>query len=185
MHPLLSHPWPWFVTGPLMGAVAVALLLVGNRTLGVSASYRTLCAVVAPGRVEFFRFAWRQAGGWNLAFSAGVAIGGFVGVHLLGSVEAVAISAAARRDLAALGISDFAGLAPRELFSWNALAGRALPSLLAGGFLVGFGSSYAGGCTSGHGILGLADRQLPSAVAVLGFFAGGIAASHLLLPFIL
>jgi uncharacterized membrane protein YedE/YeeE len=185
MHPLLSHPWPWYVTGPLMGAVAVALLLVGNRTLGVSSSYRTLCAVVAPGRVAFFRFAWRQAGGWNLAFSCGLALGGVIGVHLLGTGGPIAIAASARDDLAALGIVDFTGLAPRELFSWHALAGRALPSLLAGGFLVGFGSSYAGGCTSGHGILGLADLQRASAVAVLGFFAGGILASHLLLPFIL
>src|SRR4051812_1002335 len=74
---LLSHPWPWYVTGPLIGTVAVALLLYGGRMLGVSASYRAICAAVAPGRVEFFRFDWRSAGGWNLAFACGLALGGF------------------------------------------------------------------------------------------------------------
>jgi uncharacterized protein len=183
---LLSQPWPWYVTGPLMGAVATVLLLYGGRMLGVSASYRAICAAVAPGRIEFFQFDWRSAGGWNLAFACGLALGGFVGAHLLGSTEPVAISAAARADLAALGITDFTRLVPRELFSWdNALSLRGLLALGPGGFLLGFGAFYAGGCTSGHGVLGLADLQFPSLVAVIGFFVGGVIATHLLLPLVL
>ena len=182
----LLQPWPWYVTGPLMGAVAVALLLYGGRMLGVSASYRAICAAVAPGRIEFFQFDWRSAGGWNLAFVCGIALGGFVGAHLLGSAGPVSISAAARADLAALGITDFTGLVPRELFSReSALSIRGLLALGLGGFLLGFGAFYAGGCTSGHGILGLADLQFPSLVAVIGFFVGGLIAAHLLLPLVL
>ena len=180
---LLSHPWPWYVTGPLMGAVAVALLLYGGRVLGVSASYRAICAAVAPGRIELFRFDWRRASGWNVAFAGGLALGGFVGVHLLGAPGPVSLSAAARADLAALGVTEIAGLVPRELYSWRgALSARGLLALGSGGFLVGFGALYAGGCTSGHGIVGLADLQAPSLVAVLGFLAGGTLAAHVLLP---
>jgi uncharacterized membrane protein YedE/YeeE len=186
MRVLFSQPWPWYVTGPLMGAVALALLVLDGRVLGVSASYRTLCAAVAPGRVAFFRFDWRSVGGWNLAFACGIALGGWVGVHLLGSAEPVRLSAAARADLAALGITDFTGLVPRELFSWRwALSPRGLVSLGLGGVLAGFGASWAGGCTTGHGISGLADLQLPSLVAVIGFFVGGFLAVHLLLPLVL
>lgn len=186
MRVLLSQPWPWYVTGPLMGAVALALLLYRGRTLGVSASYRTLCAAVAPARVEFFRFDWRRLGGWNLAFACGLALGGWVGVHLLGAAEPVRLSAAARDDLAALGITDFAGLLPRELFSWRwVLSPRGLLSFGLGGFLVGFGASWAGGCTSGHGISGLADLQAPSLVAVIAFLVGGFAAAHFIMPFVI
>jgi uncharacterized membrane protein YedE/YeeE len=186
VHTYLSGPWPWYVTGPVMGLIALALLLYDGRMLGVAASYRTVCAAALPGRVEFFHFDWWNAGGWNLAFVAGLALGGFVSVHLLGSGGHVAITTAAHREIAALGIRDFGGLVPHELFSWQAaLSLRGVLTLGVGGLLVGFGSSYAGGCTSGHGILGLADLQLSSFVAVIGFSVGGIFAAHVLLPLIL
>lgn len=183
---LLLRPWPWYVAGPLLGAVTVALLLVGNRALGMSGTFRSVCAIVAPRRVAFFHFDWRGSGGWNLVFAAGVALGGFVGVHLLGGGEPAALSAALVADLQALGITDLDGLLPADLFSWQAALGvRGLLTLVLGGFLVGFGASYAGGCTSGHGILGLADLQPASFVAVAGFFAGGLVAVHLVLPLLL
>jgi len=154
--------------------------------LGVSGNLRATCAAVAPGRAEFFRFDWRRAAGWNLLFAFGIGIGGFLAVTLLGGGGEILISEATRTDLAALGISNFEGLVPTELFSWEALLTLpGLVMLVLGGFLVGFGAAYAGGCTSGHAIMGLADLQLPSLVAVMGFFAGGLAVTHLLLPLLL
>lgn len=57
--------------------------------------------------------------------------------------------------------------------------------MVIGGFLVGFGTAYAGGCTSGHAIAGLADRQAASLLAVCGFFAGGLTCTYLVLPLVL
>jgi uncharacterized protein len=182
---LLQHPWPWYVAGPLIGLFVPALLLLDNKSLGISSNLRHLCAALAPRKVLFFRYEWKEAGLWNLVFLAGLVLGGFIGGNLLAG-SAVAISAATHADLAALGIHDFAGLAPRELFSWSSvLTPRGLVLLVAGGFLVGFGTAYAGGCTSGHGIAGLANFERPSLIAVLGFFAGGLLATFVLLPRIL
>jgi uncharacterized membrane protein YedE/YeeE len=182
----IFEPWPWWIAGPAVGLTVPALLIVGNRMLGISANLRATCAAVAPGRATFFRFDWRRVAGWNLLFAMGIALGGLLAVTLLGGGGEVAISEATRADLGALGISSVEGLAPAELFSWSALASvRGLVVLVFGGFLVGFGASYAGGCTSGHAIMGLADLQLPSLVAVMGFFAGGLGVTHLLLPLLL
>jgi uncharacterized membrane protein YedE/YeeE len=182
----LLAPWPWWVAGPLIGLFVPALLLVGNKMFGVSANLRTICAITAPGRVPFFRFDWRRTASWNLAFALGIVAGGFLAVTLLGGGGDVAISAATRADLARLGIADFGGLLPDDLFSLAALGSPAgIVVVLLGGFLIGFGASYAGGCTSGHAIMGLADRQLPSLIAVVGFFAGGVAATFWLLPLVL
>jgi uncharacterized membrane protein YedE/YeeE len=182
---LLQHPWPWYVAGPLIGLFVPALLLLDNKQLGVSSNLRHLCAALAPRKVSFFRYEWKEAGLWNLVFLAGVVLGGFIGGNLL-AAPAVAIAIGTHADLAALGIHDFSGLAPRELFSWSSvLSLRGLVLLVAGGFCVGFGTAYAGGCTSGHGIAGLANLERPSMIAVLGFFAGGLLATFVLLPRIL
>jgi uncharacterized protein len=182
---LLHRPWPWYVTGPLVGLVAVGLLVIGNKPFGVSSSLRHLCAAFAPGDVAYFRYDWRGVGLWNLAFIVGVVVGGFVGGVLLADLHPIAITPAAQASLTALGIHDFAGLVPRELFSWRVLSTlKGFVMIVGGGFLIGFGTAYAGGCTSGHGITGLADLQLPSLITVLSFFAAGAAASFLLLPFL-
>ena len=178
----LSQPWPWYVAGPFLGLFVPALLVLGNKQLGISSNLRHLCAALVPRGVPFFRYEWKQTGLWNLVFLAGITLGGFIGGRLL-AAPAVAISPATRADLAALGIHDFSGLAPRELFSWSSvLSVHGVALLVLGGFLVGFGTAYVGGCTSGHGIAGLANRERPSLIAVLGFFAGGLLATHLLLP---
>lgn len=182
----ILEPWPWWIAGPAIGLTVPALLVAGNRVLGISSNLRATCAAVAPGRASFFRFDWRRVAGWNLLFALGIGVGGFLAVTLLGGGGEVAISEATRADLGALGITSTDGLAPAEIFSWSGLASvRGLVFLVVGGFLVGFGASYAGGCTSGHAIMGLADLQLPSLVAVIGFFAGGLAVTHLLLPLLL
>ena len=179
---ILSRPWPWYVAGPLIGLLVPALLLLGNRQFGISSNLRHLCAAMVPGRVEFFRYDWRRAGGWNLAFLAGVSLGGFLGGRWLAG-DGVAISEATHSALTRLGLRDFSGLAPREVFSWEALATlKGALSILGGGLLVGFGTAYAGGCTSGHAIAGLAALDRASLVAVIGFFAGGLVCTFFLLP---
>lgn len=176
---------PWYVAGPLIGLFVPALLLLDNRVFGISSNLRHLCAAVAPGRVEFFRYDWKNAGLWNLAFLAGVFVGGAIAGHLFGAGDA-AIGAEARATLTQLGVTDFSGLAPVEIFSWSSLLTlRGLISIVAGGFLVGFGSSYAGGCTSGHAISGLAAFDRASLVAVVAFFAGGLLCTYFMLPFLL
>jgi uncharacterized membrane protein YedE/YeeE len=170
------------VAGPLIGLFVPALLILGNKVFGISGSLSHLCAAVAPGKVEYFRYDWRRAGSWNLVFMAGVLMGGFLASQF-GGPHAIGISTEARATLVRLGIHDFAGVAPHELFTWHALLTvRGFVSVVVGGFLVGFGTAYAAGCTSGHAISGLANFQLPSLIAVVGFFAGGLAATWFILP---
>ena len=183
-------PLPWYVTGPLIGLVVPALLVVGGRAFGVSSALRHACAALpVPDRVRpgFLRYDWRRRGAWNLAFAAGIAAGGFVGLQLLSDPDApLALSPETVAALAELGVTDLRGFVPAQLVSWPALAtpvGALM--VLGGGFLVGFGARWAGGCTSGHAISGLADFQVPSLVAVAGFFAGGLAVVHLVLPALL
>ena len=182
---LLTAPWPWYVSGPLIGLVVPALLLAGNRTFGVSSNLRHLCAMGSPVKPPFLRYDWRQAGGWNLAFLAGAILAGACIGWLL-PAPVLGLSEQTVRDLAALGVADTAGYVPASLFSWSSLGTfRGVILIVGGGFLVGFGTAYAGGCTSGHGVSGLAALQLPSLIAVAGFFAGGLAGTHLLLPLLL
>ncbi|MFW6202121.1 MAG: YeeE/YedE family protein [Gemmatimonadota bacterium] len=182
----LAQPWPWYVAGPLIGLMVPALLLVGNRLLGISSNLRHACAAVAPGRAEYFRYDWKATGGWNLAFAVGILVGGFIGGVLLAGPETVAIAAETRAELAALGITDFSGLVPDDLFSLPALFTlKGFLAVVVGGFLVGFGAAYAGGCTSGHAISGLADLQPASLIAVIGFFVGGLVITHVVLPLVL
>jgi uncharacterized protein len=181
----LSAPWPWYVAGPLIGLFAPLLLVLGNRLLGVSSNLRHLCAPLAPG-VDYFRYDWRGEGGWNLAFALGILVGGMIAGVLLRNPHQIAIADQTRAALLSLGVHDFNGLAPVELFSWaSLLTVRGAVLIVGGGFLVGFGTAYAGGCTSGHGISGIADLQPASLVALLGFFAGGIIGTFVLLPLIL
>jgi uncharacterized membrane protein YedE/YeeE len=181
----LSRPWPWYVAGPVIGLFVPALLLLGNKQFGISSNLRHLCAAVVPGRVEFFRYDWKSQGLWNLAFLAGVFVGGFIAARFLGAGD-VAISAETQATLARLGLQDLSGLAPKEIFSWSSLLTlRGFVSIVGGGFLVGFGTAYAGGCTSGHAISGLAALDRASLVATIAFFAGGLICSYLILPVIL
>ena len=183
---LLHRPWPWYVTGPFLGLVATGLLVIGNKQLGVSSNFRHLCAAALPRNVTFFKYDWTRSGLWNLVFAGGIVVGGFVGGVLLASPEPVAITARAHADLVRLGVHDFSGLVPHQLFHWGALLTlKGWLLIVGGGFLIGFGTAYAGGCTSGHGITGLADLQLPSLIAVVAFFAAGALASHFLLPLLL
>jgi hypothetical protein len=177
--------WPWYVAGPLIGLFVPALLLAGNKVFGISGNLRHLCSAVLPSRLEFFQYDWKSKGLWNLVFLAGVLIGGFLVSHF-GAPYAINISPATVATLNHSGIHDFSGVAPHELFTWHALLTlRGFISIVVGGLLVGFGTQYAGGCTSGHAISGLANFELPSLIAVFGFFAGGLAATYFILPFVI
>jgi len=183
---IIRQPWPWYIAGPLVGLVMPLLLLVGGKHFGVSANLRHMCAAVLPGKPEFLRYDWKRTGLWNLSFALGIVIGGWIAARWLGGVEPLALSEATVADLAGFGLAAPEGAVPAELFSWAGLS--TLPGfviLVGGGFLIGFGARYAGGCTSGHAISGLANLQLPSLIAVLGFFAGGLISARWLLPLLL
>lgn len=181
---MLSKPWPWYLAGPLFGLTVPLLLIFGNKHFGLSANLRHVCAML-PTRAPFFRYDWRQEA-WNLTFALGIFVGGFVGGVVLRNPEPVALSARTVAQLRALGVSQDAALVPTSLFSWSELLTlRGFTLMVVGGFLVGFGARYAGGCTSGHGITGTAELQLPSFVALVGFFLGGMITTYVLLPLVL
>jgi len=181
----LSQPWPWWVAGPLIGLIALALLRVGNKSFGVSNNLRHICAAIAPGGSEFLRYDWKTLGGWNLTFVAGILVGGFLAARFLPGGPP-AISLATHDALQQLGVRDFDHLAPTDIFAWGRLRHwRGIGIIVGGGFLVGFGTAWAGGCTSGHGVLGLANLDKASMLAIVGFFAGGLLATYFLLPLLL
>jgi uncharacterized membrane protein YedE/YeeE len=182
----LLQPWPWYVAGPIIGLFPALLLLFGNRPFGVSSTLRHVCAASCPGSIPFFRYDWRREGGWNLWFTGGILLGGIIAGTIFANPEPIGVASETTATLRGLGVADFTGLMPSDHFDWtNLLTPRGLLLILGGGFLVGFGASYAGGCTSGHGLSGVADLQLPSVIALGGFFAGGIAATFLVLPLLL
>ncbi|MDX1617912.1 MAG: YeeE/YedE thiosulfate transporter family protein [Balneolaceae bacterium] len=184
---LLYEPWPWYVAGPLIGLMVPLLLYIGNRTFGVSSSFRHVCAATLPSadKFEYFRYNWKESR-WNLWLVAGMILGGFIGGFLFDNPEPVQIADGTRQALTALGINSYEGLIPFDLFNWaNLLSLEGVVVMVLGGFLVGFGARYASGCTSGHGITGLASFQKASLLSVLGFFAGGLFVTYVLLPVIL
>lgn len=181
----ILQPWPWYVSGPLITGTMAILILLGKQ-FGMSANLRTICAVYGAGKLsDFFRYDWK-AQQWNLIVALGVVLGGFLAANYLSADTAVSISKESVDELQRLGFSS-AGTSymPIALFANEVfLEPRTVLLLLAGGFLVGFGARYAGGCTSGHAISGLSNLQLPSLIAVLGFFVGGLVMVHFLFPLI-
>ena len=183
----ISQPWPWYIAGPAIGLMVPLLLILAGKPFGISSSLRHICAATVPAGIEYLKYDWKRIGLWNLVFAGGIVVGGYVAMHVLAFPDpAIAISDETVSDLRNLGVSNFEGLVPVEFVSWAGLA--TLPGfvmIVVGGFLAGFGARYAGGCTSGHAIMGLSNLQLASLVAVIGFFAGGLFATHVILPVLL
>jgi uncharacterized membrane protein YedE/YeeE len=184
MFELFKEPWPWYVSGTAIAFIMILLLYFG-KSFGISANLRTMCTIAGAGkRVNFFDFDWKSQR-WNLLMLFGSVLGGVVASTLLHNDEPLRLSAATITDLKALGIDFDGGLNPSQIFGTDVFTSpKGIITLLIGGVLVGFGASYAGGCTSGHAISGLSNMQLPSLVAVIGFFVGGLIMTHLLLPLI-
>lgn len=184
MREFITQTWSWWFSGTMIAAIMFFLLFFG-KSFGFSANLRTICAVAGLGKkTKFFNFNWKTQV-WNLVFLIGAIIGGFVAYQFLSSQSGVAISPKTIEDLGKLGIAAPTGLQPAELFSWDAvLSVKGFLILALGGIMVGFGSRYAGGCTSGHAISGLSDLQGPSLIAVIGFFAGGLMMTYWILPLI-
>lgn len=181
----IIQPWPWYIAGPLIGLTVPLLLLIGNKPFGISSSLRHICAACAPANIPFFRYNWR-AEVWNLFFVLGIFLGGVVGSTLLANPEPIIVAGNTQKDLATLGIRQFNGLMPNEIFSWQGLSSlKGFIIIVIGGIAVGFGTRWAGGCTSGHAITGLANLQGPSLVATICFMIGGFFSTHVLLPLIL
>lgn len=181
----ISQPWPWWVTGILVGFMVPGLLLFGNKHFGLSSSLQHVCAACIPTKAEYFNYDWR-AKLWNLVLVGGIVIGGAIGAFVIGHPDEVAIAESTQQDLMELGITDLSGYVPGQIFSWESLGSvTGFIFIILGGFLVGFGTRYANGCTSGHAIMGLSLLSWGSLVATIGFFVGGLITTWLLLPLIL
>jgi uncharacterized membrane protein YedE/YeeE len=180
---ILFQTWPWYISGFIIGMIMLCLTYFGKH-FGMSSNLESLCSMSGLGKkVAYFNFDWK-ANKWNLTVVVGAMIGGFVAVHFMSDPTNVAINPTTIEQLAALGIDAPNGkLAPNVLFGNQIFESpKSILILLVGGILIGFGTRYAGGCTSGHAISGLSNLQLPSLKAVIGFFIGGLIMVHLLLP---
>lgn len=184
---LLRQPWHWAVGGAGF-ALLVFLLTWMGKSFGISTSFKDICSLAGADKVsDFFKMDIKDEM-WRLLFVAGIILGAFISSQWLRSPEPVAISQSTVDYLASNGINypeaDARGMGffPTSFFDPTSLKGLLL--MIIGGFLVGFGSRYAGGCTSGHAITGLSHLQLPSLLSVIGFFIGGLIMVHFILPFL-
>lgn len=182
----ITAPWPWYVGGPLITFIMVMMLYFG-KTFGVSSTLKTVCSIGGASKVSpFFDIHWKGKV-WNLFFVAGAIIGGYIANAFMSPGTAIDLNPDTIASLQSYGITNpGAEYIPSSIFSWsNLLTGQGLIFMVLGGILIGFGTRYAGGCTSGHAITGLSNFQLPSLIAVVGFFIGGLFVTHLILPLIL
>ena len=182
---IIKEPWPWYVAGPLIGLTVPLLLILGNKSFGISSSLRHICASCMPANIPFFKYQWKKEA-WNLFFVFGIFWGGVIAINFLANPNPVHVDTALAAELAGYGITNFNNLVPEDILNWQSLFTlRGFLMMVVGGFLVGFGTRYAGGCTSGHSIMGLSNLQLPSLIATISFMVGGFIMANLILPIIL
>jgi uncharacterized membrane protein YedE/YeeE len=182
---LIKQPWPWYVAGPLIGLTIPVLLLIGNRSFGISSSLRHICAACMPSNINYFNYAWKKEI-WNLFFVFGILMGGFIAMQFLSKGAPIVVNDNLRAELSSYGITQIDGLLPEQLFNWNNLLSiKGFIMVVVGGFLIGFGTRYADGCTSGHAIMGISNLQMSSVIATCCFMVGGFIMANLILPFIL
>jgi uncharacterized membrane protein YedE/YeeE len=181
---LLHKPFPWYISGILVGLIVPALLILGNKQFGISSSLRHVCAACLPRKAKYFDYDWKKES-WNLWLALGIIIGGLIAGAFLSGPHEIAISTATKADLTKLGIKHFSSYLPTDIFSWNKLL--TFPGfflMIFGGFLVGFGTRYANGCTSGHAIMGLSLLNSGSLAATISFFLGGLIMTWVIFPLI-
>ena len=177
--------WPWYISGFLIGMIMLCLIYFGKH-FGMSSNLESLCSMSGLGKkVAYFNFDWKT-NKWNLMVVVGAILGGFVAAQFMSDPTNVSINPTTIKQLAMLGIDSPNGkLAPDALFGNSIFESqKSILILIIGGVLIGFGTRYAGGCTSGHAISGLSNLQLPSLKAVIGFFIGGLLMAHFILPLI-
>lgn len=180
----IRQPWPWWVSGPLIGLTVPILLIVGNKSFGVSSSMKHICAACFPGDITFFKYDWKKEI-WNLFFVAGILIGAAIAWHWLSNHQ-ISINPKLMQELNRYGITDHNQIVPKEDINWTDLfTVKGFLMMVVGGFLVGFGTRYADGCTSGHSIMGLSNLQWSSLVATCCFMIGGFFSANILVPLIL
>ena len=181
----LFQTWPWYISGFIIALVMLALNYFG-KVFGMSTNLRTMCTIAGADKYsDFFKTDWKTQK-WNFLVVLGAMIGGFVAVHFMSDPSNVAISQETINQLSKLGIDAPEGkLLPNALFGNEVFQSPKIIFLLVfGGILIGFGSRYAGGCTSGHAIAGMSNLQKQSLKAVIGFFVGGLIMIHFILPLI-
>lgn len=182
---LLTHPWPWYTAGLIIGLIVPALLILGNKHFGISSNLRHICAACFPADIKFFKYDWKKEI-WNFYFVGGIMLGGFIAAFYLNSGDLIQVNPKLVEELATYNITDFSQIVPVQLFNFESLFTlKGFIMMVVGGFLVGFGTRYAGGCTSGHAIMGLSNLQWPSLVATICFMVGGIIMANFILPYIL
>ena len=182
---IIKQPWPWYISGPLIGLMVPMLMLLDNKHFGVSSTFRDFCALVLPSKkLTYFNYNLKEHI-WRNLFVFGILAGGVICNLFLNNDKPIEISQKTVTDLETLGLRDLNGLVPYEIFSWSGLMTfRGFFSISVGGFLVGFGTRYADGCTSGHAITGLSLLSASSLISVIGFFIGGVVSTYFLLPLI-
>jgi uncharacterized membrane protein YedE/YeeE len=181
---IIKQPWHWAIAGILIGLTVPTLLLIGNKKFGISSSLRHICAMCIPANIPFFKYQWRKEI-WNLFFVAGVLLGGIIASQFLSNPNDVVVATSTKASLAQFGITDFSKLMPSEIFSLdNLFTLKGFFFFIIGGFLVGFGTRYAGGCTSGHAIMGISNLQMPSVIATCCFMVGGFFSANIILPLV-
>ena len=181
----ITQPWPWYVAGPVISMIMFLLFYFGER-FGVSSNLETFCSIGGAGKfTDYFKVDWKQ-NSWNLIFVAGAIIGGFIAAQYLSPSDVVALNPQTVQDLTAIGIQDAgATYLPDEIFSLDTMFSlKGFIILLMAGIMVGFGARWAGGCTSGHAIVGLSNLEIPSLISVIGFFIGGLIMTWFILPLI-
>lgn len=182
---IIKQPWPWYIAGPLIGLTVPVLLILGNKSFGISSSLRHICASCLPANIPFFQYDWKKEV-WNLFFVFGILLGGTIAINLLSNPNPIDVHPKLAEELTEYGITNYNNLIPLDIMNWQSLFTlKGFLIMVFGGFLVGFGTRYAGGCTSGHAIMGLSNLQLPSLIATISFMIGGFIMANLILPLIL
>jgi uncharacterized membrane protein YedE/YeeE len=156
MRQVMLDPWAPWASGIVIGLMVPALYVIVGRRFGISSSLRHLGAICMPNaKPEYLRLHNWKDHSWNLVFVGGLLLGSFAGAQYLTTT-------------------------PLEILPPAAATVGGLVRLALGGVLVGFGTRYAGGCTSGHTITGIASLNVPSMVATAAFFAGGLLSTWVL-----
>ena len=179
----ILQPWPWFIGGPLI-ALSLFLYFYFGQNFGASTNFETLCTMAGAGKFsDYFKKDWKQRD-FALMFVVGLVIGGFISAYYLVPNPAIDLNPTTVNELTDLGFNNVAeSYFPEEIFSDEVVFSlKGFLILMVSGLLIGFGTRYAGGCTSGHAITGLSSVQLPSLLAVIGFFIGGIIATWVIIP---